>query len=207
MGAWPHSFAHSVVTRYRLSGVQREYWTSARFREHLRFSTACCHTYIGADLGDVLPHEKGCVCPAGAACKPVTPLIGPQPWWASLRPMPAPDHVPQDFPQSWLDQEINHALAQFGDPSSAAHCSALKSAVRLHALASSELHACLEDFVYASQESYWHSVLLAFSRTLSAEHRGSEQPCSAGVAQQVGRWLMLRPAGLLVDTRYLDDNS
>ena len=133
---------------------QREYWTSARLREHLRFSTACCHTYIGADLGEVLPQEKGCAGPAGATCKPITPLIGPQPWWASLHPGMVPD----------------------------------------------------EDFVYATQDSYWHAVLLALSRTLSAEHRGSEQPCPAGIAQQVGRWLMLRPAGLPVDTSCLLDS-
>ena len=38
----------------------REYWSAQRLREHLRFSTRCCHVYIEADLGPPLAHKVGC---------------------------------------------------------------------------------------------------------------------------------------------------
>ena len=185
----------------------REYWTSARLREHLRFSSSCCHTYIGADLGDILPQEKGCSGQAGATCRPITVLTGPQPWWATLHPAAPSDALPHMPPDTWLEQELRQTLAQFREASPAMHHCALKSVIRLHSLASGDLGACLDDFVYSIQDSYWHSILAASSKTLSAEHRGTEQPCSAGIVQLIGRWLMLRPSGLLVDTSCLLDGA
>ena len=84
----------------------REYWTTSRLREHFRFSASCCHTYIGADLGAVLPQEAGHGGTAGATCRPITALIGPQPWWASLRPITPCEDVTPATPDTWLEHEL-----------------------------------------------------------------------------------------------------
>ena len=49
----------------------------------VRFSSTCCSICIEADLGEVLPCEQACT---GPSAKPITPLVGPMPWWATLRP-------------------------------------------------------------------------------------------------------------------------
>ena len=186
---------------------RREYWTSARLREHFRFSSSCCHTYIEADLGPPLPCEQNCAGPVGAACKPITVLIGPQPWWASLQPTQVLPAVAEALPQSWLERELLCQFAQLGTPGPDTHLAALKSAVRLHSLASGEFSECLADLVYPSHDGYWYSVFAAVGRVLCAERQDAEQPSSAGVVQKVGRWVLLRPAGLRADTDCLKDGS
>ena len=185
----------------------REYWTTSRLREHFRFSASCCHVHIEADLGPALPQEQHCAGPPGATCKPICTLIGPQPWWASLRPSGSSVASTPNAPQSWLEQEILKALAQFGSPCPEAHCDAMKSAVRLYSLAPSDFHGCVDDLVFPAEHGYLYSLSVALSRVLSAERQDAEELSTAGVVQKAGRWLLLRPADLPIDCSCLRDSS
>ena len=182
---------------------RKEYWSASRLREHLRFSASCCHAYIGADLGAPLPQEVGCV---GPSSKPVTALIGPQPWWCSLHPQITASADAAPPPASWLEQEINRVMVDLGTQRSD-FGPALRAAIRLHYIAPRELAGCLDDIVYSPVHSLWHSIFVAASKVLGTECQEASQLCSAGHIQKVGRWLMLRPDGTAVDVACLKDGA
>ena len=183
---------------------RKEYWSASRLREHLRFSVACCHAYIGADLGTPLPHEVGCV---GPSSRPVTTLIGPQPWWCSLRPHGAVAVNTMLPPTSWLEQEIYRVMEDLGGPQPSNYGPALRAAIRLFHMAPRDLAACLDEAVFSPIHSLWHSIFVAASHVLSTECRETTRPCSAGHIQRVGRWLLLCPDGPVADVTCLKDGD
>ena len=61
---------------------RRQYWSTRRLREHFRRSPGCALAYQQAEVGDVSVLE-----PVAPDCVPPTTLIGPCPWWATLRPL------------------------------------------------------------------------------------------------------------------------
>ena len=64
-----------------------EYWSTGRLRDHLRHQPQCLATYVQADLPFSDAHE---LTPDGSVFRPSTTLVGPQPFWATLRPAPQP---------------------------------------------------------------------------------------------------------------------
>ncbi|OLP93802.1 hypothetical protein AK812_SmicGene24245 [Symbiodinium microadriaticum] len=61
----------------------KQFWATSRLRQHLRSSTTCAAVYAGADL-----EPEDAVCANEDVRAPPTKLVGPQPWWAVLRPPP-----------------------------------------------------------------------------------------------------------------------
>ena len=61
----------------------RQFWATSRLRQHLRSSPTCAAVYAGADL-----EPEAAVCDNEDVRAPPTKLVGPQPWWAVLRPPP-----------------------------------------------------------------------------------------------------------------------
>ena len=69
----------------------KEFWTRDRVRLHLRKSLTCQQVLNEADLEDASEpprHDRHC------QWLPATRLVGPQPWWASLRPSATDDQQP-----------------------------------------------------------------------------------------------------------------
>ena len=66
-----------------------QFWTHARLHDHLRRSEQWAQTY---ESSDIVEPESVAVEPPHKALPPMR-LIGPQPWWASLRPC-QPSDVP-----------------------------------------------------------------------------------------------------------------
>eukprot|EP00439_Symbiodinium_sp_Y106_P065681 s641_g10.t1 len=60
---------------------RRQYWSTARLKEHFRRSPRCAYAYQQAEVGDITAKEK-----AAPDSTPPTELVGPAPWWATLRP-------------------------------------------------------------------------------------------------------------------------
>ena len=65
----------------------RQFWSTVRLKQHLRTSRSCAGTYAGADLAAEEPVLDRC-----DQRLPPVPLIGPRPFWGSLRPPLAPQH-------------------------------------------------------------------------------------------------------------------
>ena len=62
-----------------------QFWTTARLKQHMRQSTKCRTVALAADLqAENIDRTIGDV----KAWLPATKLIGPQPWWACLSPLP-----------------------------------------------------------------------------------------------------------------------
>ena len=68
---------------------RKQFWSTARLREHFRRSPGCAHVYRHAEIMEGAPH----ICQAPKFAPPV-PLIGPAPWWATLRPTATPGPAP-----------------------------------------------------------------------------------------------------------------
>ena len=60
---------------------RRQYWSTARLREHFRRSPGCAFAYQQAEIDAGAPTEQ-----IANRSTPPTALIGPSPWWATLRP-------------------------------------------------------------------------------------------------------------------------
>ena len=59
----------------------REFWSLARLRLHLKVNPRCAATTSASDIVEVAP-----VGAMTCTHMPVAPLIGPAPWWSTLRP-------------------------------------------------------------------------------------------------------------------------
>ena len=59
---------------------RRQYWSTDRLKEHFRRSPSCAFAYQQAEIG-VLPRMQ-----LAPNATPPVPLVGPSPWWATLRP-------------------------------------------------------------------------------------------------------------------------
>ncbi|CAE7314008.1 unnamed protein product, partial [Symbiodinium sp. CCMP2456] len=77
----------------------RQFWSTARLRQHLRTSGRCARSFAGADL-DAEPdvHED-----PGVRAPPVV-MIGPRPWWALLAPQ-----LPSPIPSAEVSWPTNHS--------------------------------------------------------------------------------------------------
>ncbi|CAE7716502.1 unnamed protein product, partial [Symbiodinium sp. CCMP2456] len=77
----------------------KQYWSTARLRQHLRTSVRCARSFAGADL-DTEPevHEDPCV------RAPPTVMFGPRPWWALLVPQ-----LPSPIPSAEISWPTNHS--------------------------------------------------------------------------------------------------
>ncbi|CAE7814113.1 unnamed protein product [Symbiodinium sp. CCMP2592] len=64
---------------------RRQYWDTARLRDHFRRSPACAFKYQQAEVEAAAVPEQ-----CAPRSTPPTALVGPTPWWATLRPQPQP---------------------------------------------------------------------------------------------------------------------
>ena len=81
-----HAAAHFAVGT-ACQACMRQFWSTARLKQHLRSSRSCAGTYAGADLAEEVP-----VLDRGDQRLPPVSLIGPRPFWGSLRPPLAQQH-------------------------------------------------------------------------------------------------------------------
>ena len=76
---------------------RRQYWSTDRLKEHFRRSPSCAFAYQQAEIG-TLPRLQ-----MAPNATPPVPLVGPSPWWATLRPTveqaPAPCNQMPDATQ------------------------------------------------------------------------------------------------------------
>ncbi|OLP81785.1 Prostaglandin F synthase [Symbiodinium microadriaticum] len=64
-----------------------EFWSASRLQDHLKKQASCRNTILAAEIEhDCPPQPKG----PHYAWLPATKLVGPLPWWASLRPPAEP---------------------------------------------------------------------------------------------------------------------
>ena len=69
---------------------QKQFWTSAKLRDHLRRSQHCAQVFANSDIVEAeTPAQNPLSC-----AMPVVDLIGPRPWWATLHPDPGRDMPP-----------------------------------------------------------------------------------------------------------------
>ena len=68
---------------------RKQFWSTTRLREHFRRSPSCAHVYRHAEIMD----GTTSLCQAPNSVPPV-PLVGPAPWWATLRPTETPGPAP-----------------------------------------------------------------------------------------------------------------
>ena len=61
-----------------------ECWSENRLRDHLKRHPACSRTYAASDISNGRQLSSKYV----AAWQPVARVQGPQPWWATLAPLP-----------------------------------------------------------------------------------------------------------------------
>ena len=75
----------------------KEFWTRDRLKLHLRKSSVCLSVAEGADLPGDCP-----VTNPDSSCRwlPATRLVGPQPWWAGLRPR-ASESPARETTEAW----------------------------------------------------------------------------------------------------------
>ena len=75
----------------------KEFWTQDRLKLHLRKTPACLNVTAEADIG-----AEAIVGGSSRQCQwlPATRLVGPQPWWACLRP-PAATGPPPSPTEAW----------------------------------------------------------------------------------------------------------
>ena len=81
----------------------KQFWSTRRLRQHLRQSDRCARAFGGADLDPEVPQAE-----EGSSRLPATPLVGPQPWWASLVPPPAPGIVQPPAVPDFSRFAVNH---------------------------------------------------------------------------------------------------
>ena len=78
-----HGAAAHAAVGSACQACMRQFWSTARLRQHLRSSQGCAGAYEGADLDAELPVAKD-----QDQRLPPVPLVGPKPFSGSLRPPP-----------------------------------------------------------------------------------------------------------------------
>ena len=77
-----HAASYSAVGT-ACQACMRQFWSTARLKQHLRASSSCACTYEGADLEVEATVPENC-----DQRLPPVPLIGPRPFWGTLCPPP-----------------------------------------------------------------------------------------------------------------------
>ena len=84
----------AIVSGTQCLSCNQEYWSTARLRAHVSRVSRCAMRYRNADLDPPSQHElvrEG----THAAWRPVTRVLAPQPFWATLDPIEADDTLPE----------------------------------------------------------------------------------------------------------------
>ena len=166
-----------------------EFWTTPRLRDHLRHQPGCLAAHSEADLPLPLPHE---LVKSQRLARPATKLVGPVPFWATLRPS-APPAV-QEVPADPLYEALLHAIEQ------ARTCTDrdqlfVQLGPRLHQLCRHhmEVRENLDDLLTPQAlEQAAVDLCHSFCDVISAER---DCVTKAGCYRQFGRWMLWIPAG------------
>ena len=91
---------------------RRQFWSTARLREHFRRSPSCAHVYRHAEIADGVASFR-----QAPNSVPPVPLVGPAPWWATLRPaaaqVPAPSSQMPDASQLTAIAQVPRYIQQW----------------------------------------------------------------------------------------------
>ncbi|CAE7770241.1 unnamed protein product [Symbiodinium sp. CCMP2592] len=81
---------------------RRQYWDTARLRDHFRRSPDCAFKYQQAEVEAAAMPEQ-----CAPRSTPPTALVGPTPWWATLRPRPQPQPADESLTPGNRDDSLD----------------------------------------------------------------------------------------------------
>ena len=167
---------------------RHEYWSTSRLRDHLRHQPQCLATYAQADLPSAGLHE---FTPADRLFRPSTQLVGPQPFWAALRPAPSsPPTKPTGADP--LHEALGHALQH--SQGCRTTCQVFTSlAPKLHRLCETpdEAELVLDEFLAIHPLAlYTYQLCRALCQLARTK---CSQPFHGGSLRIFGRWLFWVP--------------